>query len=691
MNGFFEELALALELPLSNPVQVFSLILIIILLSPILLKKLKIPGIIGLILAGLLIGPHGLGWLENNSAIELFSTIGLLYIMFIVGLELDIDGFKKSKHKSILFGVFTFIIPIGIGWPVCYYLLDYEQNASLLVASMFATHTLLAYPIISKFGISRNEAVVITVGGTILTDTAVLMLLGVIVGAEQGGLSALFWLRMGISITVFSLFMFLFVPKIATWFFSKLESEKTSHYVFVLATVFMSAFLAEIAGLEPIIGAFVAGLALNPLIPRSSTLMNRIEFIGNSLFIPFFLISVGMIVDLSVVFKGTDTLIAAGALTIVALSSKFLAASLTSKLFNFSSAQRNVIFGLSSAHAAATIAVIFVGYKFNIIDEKILNGTIILILITCIVASFVTERGAIRIVKEEETLGGEKIEETDSRKNERILLPIANFNTVDTLMEMAMFLKDKQSKNPITLSSVVHHDGNAEFNLSAIRRKLEDAERIMASNEVPVQSIATIDYNVASGIVRIAKEVHSNIILLGWPRKTSLMDRFFGHKTDNIIDKSDKNIFICHLVHPLSTHRRLLVYLPPYVELERGFNLILRKAFNMADELSLKVLFYCLPKTAKYIEEFIAGNQVKAFVLWELISAPGEFRLINSHIQKTDIFMVVNARKTSVSYSSYLDTIPRKLDQDFSENSVILIYPQVEDVADDLKSIGTTF
>jgi Kef-type K+ transport system membrane component KefB len=304
MNDFFTHLLREFERPLQSPVLVFSLILFIILLSPIVLKKLNIPSIIGLIISGVLIGPHGLNILEENSAIELFSTIGLLYIMFIAGLDLDMSQFKTNRNRSLIFGLFTFAIPIIVGYPVCRYVLGYDFNASFLTASMFATHTLVAYPIVSKLGISKNQAVAITVGGTILTDTAVLIILAVIMSNSQGSLNSDFWIRMGISLSVFAFVMFFIIPRVAKWFFQKLESEKHSHYIFVLSVVFFAAFLAEVAGVEKIIGAFIAGLALNRLIPHSSPLMNRIEFIGNSLFIPFFLISVGMIVDISVVLTG---------------------------------------------------------------------------------------------------------------------------------------------------------------------------------------------------------------------------------------------------------------------------------------------------------------------------------------------------------------------------------------------------
>src|SRR5690606_2556795 len=316
--------------------------------------------------------------------------------------------------------------------PVCYYLLGYDLMPSILIASMFATHTLVSYPIVNSYGISKREAVAITIGGTILTDTAVLIILAVIVGATQGEINQDFWVTLGVSSILLLFGMFGVIPRIAKWFYLKMESENTAGYIFVLDVVFFAAFLAEIGGLEPIIGAFVAGLTLNKLIPHSSALMNRIEFIGNAIFIPFFLISVGMIVDISVLMKGPAALIIAGTLTVVAVSGKFFAATATQWIFKYSGTQRNLIFGLSNAHAAATLAVIMVGYNYGVIDENVLNGTIVLILVTCIIASIITENASKKYVMnvDKAEVDYEQIEE----KEEQLLIPIANFSIMEPIL-----------------------------------------------------------------------------------------------------------------------------------------------------------------------------------------------------------------------------------------------------------------
>jgi len=672
---FFQQFIHEFQLPLKNPVLIFSLILFIILLSPILLKRLNIPGIIGLIISGVIIGPHGLNILAKNSAVDLFSTIGLLYIMFIAGLELDMNEFKANRNKSIVFGFFTFIIPLAIGFPVCYYLLKYNFDASFLTASMFATHTLVAYPIVSKLGISKNQAVAITVGGTILTDTAVLIILAVIMGKSQGTLNQEFWVQLGVSLTIFSIIMFLIIPKIAKWFFRKLESEKHSHYIFVLSVVFFAAFLAEVAGVEAIIGAFVAGLALNKLIPHSSALMNRIEFIGNALFIPFFLISVGMLVDISVLFSGPMAWIIAITLSVVAILGKWMAAKMTQLVFRYSKAQGKLIFGLSGAHAAATLAVILVGYEAKILDENILNGTIILILITCIVASLATEKAAKKIILETEEDPAALLQ-ADHIKNEHILIPIANIENLEKLLELSIFIKDKKSVNPISVLSVVSNNEEAELKIVNARNKLESFVKTASAAETKINIITTIDHNAISGISRISREIMADLIIREWPAKTGFLDKLVGETVDSVLTSTEKNTFICYLNKPLVLHKRIIIAAPPLCEHEIGFELWITKISRLSQELSIPVHLYCNSTTGKAVSKTMAIAKLP--VPFSLIPFDDwdDFLILARNIQENDLFVLISARKGTASYTQVLDNLPAKLEKHFAANSRVIIFPQ---------------
>lgn len=672
MTELIDKLIHEFQLPLENPVLVFCIILFIILLSPLILRKLNIPGIIVLIISGIVIGPFGIGLLEKSLFVDVFSTIGLLYIMFIAGLELDLNEFKAHRNKSLLFGFFTFFIPLGLGFPVCHYLLGYDFNASFLISSMFATHTLLTYPIVSKLGISKNQAVAITVGGTILTDTAVLIILAVIIGSHNGGLTSDFWIKLGISLTLFSAFMFLVIPRIAKWFFRKLESEKHSHYIFVLCVVFLAAFLAEIAGVEPIIGAFVAGLALNKLIPHSSALMNRIEFIGNSLFIPFFLISVGMLVDVRVIMTGPAALIVAATLTVVAIAGKWFASFITQLWFKYSVAQRQLIFGLSGAHAAATLAVILIGYREGIIDDNVLNGTVILILVTSIVSSFVTERAAKKIVVSE---GLDEVM-ADTSAPEQILIPIANTINIGKILEFAVLIKDKKSPQPISVLTVVPNNTEAEQNIAKTKQNLEGLIKETAATENNVEVLATIDHNAASGIARTAREIAADIILVGWPQKTGILEKLIGDKMDSILANTDKTLLICDLENSLVGSKRMYLIVPPLSELEIGFGIWVSKLAKLTAELSLPIELLSNQDTFDAIQKYTKNNKINFPVNLNLFNQWDNISLLSSNILPTDLFVLISSRKGYVSHFGYLDRIPSKMEKNFPNLGKIIVYPQ---------------
>ncbi|WP_163379440.1 cation:proton antiporter [Cyclobacterium sp. SYSU L10401] len=691
MEKLWNHLTHEFVLPLANPVLVFSLILFIILLAPIILRRFNVPGIIGLILAGVLVGPYGLNLLEKNSAIDLFSTIGLLYIMFIAGLELDLNEFKSNRNGSLLFGFFTFAFPLGIGFPVCHYILGYDFNASFLTASMFATHTMVAYPIVSALGIAKNRAVAITVGGTILTDTAVLIILAVIVGKSEGTLDSGFWIRLGISLSIFSAIVLILMPIIAKWFFKKLESEKHSHYIFVLSMVFLAAFIAELAGVEPIIGAFLAGLGLNKLIPHSSALMNRIEFIGNSLFIPFFLISVGMLVDIRVIFSGPMALIIAGTLSVVALFGKWVAAWFTQLILRYTPAQRNLIFGLSSGHAAATLAVILVGYRAEILDENILNGTVVLILITCLVSSLVTERAAKRLIIESENDNSDLLK-FQIEKQETLLLPFANVENIEKLLEFTIFIKDKKSINPISILSVVSNNEEAEINLVKARKKLEGFVEQAAAFDTEVNIITTLDLNPASGIARVSREIMADTIVLGWPRKSGLIQKIFGQKMDAIVSNTDRTIFICHLERPLLLHRSISVFVPEWAEKEFGFIHWFLKIARLSSELSAKVQFFSMGSTLESLQVLIQSNQVSASVKDHAVSDWEYFKNQSQNLAMDELVVLVAARKGSASYHHMMDNIPEKMESLIPENNILIIYPKKSENASEMEKFdGLSF
>ena len=673
-------------LPLTNPVLKFLLILVIILFAPIILNKIKIPHLLGLIIAGAVIGPNAINLMERDSSIILSGTAGLLYIMFLAGLEIDLADFKKNSKKSLVFGLYTFIIPMTLGIVTSLYILDFSLPTSVLLASMFASHTLIAYPLISKMGVAKNKAVNITVGGTLITDTLALLVLAVIVGMTTGEVNTEFWLRLSISIVVFGLIVMLLFPIIGRWFLKRID-DNVSQYIFVLVMVYLGAVLAEMAGIEAIIGAFLAGLALNRLIPHTSPLMNRIEFVGNAIFIPFFLIGVGMLIDYKAFFKDFDTIKVASVMIIVATTSKFLAAWITQKTYNFSADERRLIFGLSNAQAAATLAAVLVGYNIilgetetgepiRLLNESVLNGTILMILFTCTIASFVAQKGAKNIALSESA----DMSTNDEENQEKILIPISNIDTTDELINLGVTIKSKKNKDGLFALSIVDNaalDGSADKQAKKI---LSKAAVTAAATDNLLHGLLRYDLNIVNGITSVAKEHKITDLILGLHVNKGISNSFLGNLTEGILTKCNTTTLIYKPAQPFGTIKRHIIIVPENAEKEMGFPFWIIKVWNIARNSGAKLLFYGTKETLKFIQEIQSKHPIECefedFNDWD------DFLILARNFQKDDNLVIVLSRKDKPSFQNNMTKIPFYLNKYFKETSYILIYPMQSGVID---------
>lgn len=669
------------SLPLKNPVLLFSLILFIILFAPILLNKLRIPHLIGLIIAGAIIGPNGLNLMLRDSSITLFGTVGLLYIMFLAGLEIDLNTFKKNSWKSLIFGIYTFLIPMGLGIAAAVYILDFGILTSVLLASMFASHTLIAYPIISKLGIQNNRAVAIAVGGTLITDILALLVLAVIAGMAIGDIGNDFWVRLSISVLLFALTVMLLFPIISRWFFKKYD-DSILQYIFVLGMVFLGAFLAEAAGIEAIIGAFLAGLALNRLIPQTSPLMNRIEFVGNALFIPFFLIGVGMLINFEAFIKDWQTILVASVMTITATLSKFLAAWFTQKTFNFTNDERRVIFGLSNAQAAATLAAVLVGYNIiigesatgepiRLLNESILNGTILMILITCTIASFSAQKGAQSIALSESS--DEDSTERESN-DERILLAISDEKTVDELVHFSLTIKSKSNKRGLFALHVINNtvaDENVEKNAAKLMRMAVDNA---AATDHFMQKLIRYDLNIVNGISGVVRENKISDLILGLEKRKGFSENFLGNLTEGILNRCNTTTMIYKSSQPLATIKRNIVVIPDKAEREIGFLSWLVKVWNISRNTGSKLVFYASESTMTFIKEVHKTHPVEAD--FKIFTDWNDFLILAREVKRDDNLAIVMSRKGFISYHEQMVRIPDYLNKYFHDTNFVLIYPR---------------
>jgi Kef-type K+ transport system membrane component KefB len=659
------------ELPFKEPVIVFTVLITIILVAPIVFKKFKIPGIVGLIVSGMIIGPHAMNLVEFGESIKLLSTAGLLYLMFLAGLELNSRDLMRNRNMSLAFGALTFFIPLLLGFFVAHFLLSYNFLASLLIASMFSTHTLISYPIASRLGITRSLAVTITIGGTIITDTAVLVLLAFISSATKGSLTPIFWIRMVLSISAFSFLILWGVPKISIWFFKNLEGESGSQYIFVLAMLFISGLLARAAGIEPIIGAFLAGLALSTLIPPTSALMNRISFIGNNLFIPIFLISVGLMVDFTVFFNGFGALIFAIALVVVAIISKFLAAWVLQLIYKFTKVERQVIFGLSVSHAAAIIAVVIVGYDLKLIGLDVLNGAIMIILVSCFLGSFITDRYGRKLAVAE----SDKIP-VKAGSTERILVPVSNPATIEGLIDFAILIRESNANHPVYMLTVVPDDAFAQEQILKNHKMYESAISHAAAADTPLTLVSRVDLNVANGISRAVKELLITKIVLGWNGKMTTTNFFFGSIIENLISNTEQMVMVVKATNPINTMNRIIVSIPENAECEDGFRAWVETLRIMAARTSSMLLFSGFEKSLSDIRDICNTEAEGLKIEYQISNSPNPIIYQSQVITDQDLFVVIAARSRTLSYSHYFDHMPRDLARYYDDKSFMIIYPQ---------------
>jgi len=696
MSALFAHMSVTL--PLEDPILKFMLIMAIVLVAPLLLNRLKIPYLLGLIIAGAVIGPHGLNLVLRDSSIILSGTAGLLYIMFLSGLDLDMSDFRRSSRRSLVFGGYTFCVPLLLGIAAGYYLLGFGLYSSILLAGLFASQTLIAYPIVSKLGIARDKAVTIAVGGTVITDTLALLLLTVVVGLATGSVDDGFWWKLGSSVVGCILVITLLFPRIARWFFKRC-SDSVSQYVFVLVLVFLGAFLAQLAGLEPIIGAFLAGLALNRLIPRTSPLMNRIEFVGNAIFIPFFLIGVGMLIDYRAFFRDWASIEVAAVMIVLVTAAKYLAAYLTQQTFRLSTDQRTLLFGLSSAHVAATLAAVMVGYNvilghtpegdpIRLLDESVLNGTILMILVTCAVSTFATQRGAHNIA-----LKGARTDSDRTNTGEHLLIPVSHAEDIDELVGLGVALTKQKYRSLYALNAVDNKIDDPEVQKRA-NALLDRAASAGAGADVHIHKLLRYDVNIVNAIVSVVRERNITDLVLGMHRDDpaapgrNISDMLgagvlgsgilspLGQTIPDVLSRSNVTTFVYRAVQPLQTIRRHIVIVPRKAELEAGFRAWVLRIRHLAHDTGARPVFHATQQTIDHLRrQRRRGTDIASYVVHDPSENWDELPALLQRFGPDDCIWVVMSRRERISYQAAMSRVPGYLEEFLPQNNFVLVFP----------------
>ena len=662
--------------PITNPSLIFLLVLVIILLAPIIMGKLRIPHIIGMVLAGVAIGQYGFNILVRDDSFELFGRVGLYYIMFLAALEMDVEGVKKNKGKLSLFGLLTFAVPFTLTFIMSEWLLGYPTIASLLLGCLMASNTLIAYPIVSRYGQQRKPSVALSVGASMLSLLVALVVLAALVASHNGQTGVLFWLWFVAKFVIYCGGLTLLIPKLTRWFLRR-YSDAVMQFIFVMAMLFMSAVLSESIGLEGIFGAFLSGLILNRYIPHVSPLMNRIEFIGNALFIPYFLIGVGMLINVRLAFSDTGVLWVALAITLFGTAGKAIAAYLSALLFRLPlNTSGNMMFGLTSAHAAGAIAIIMVGMRLTtpdgsvLVTGEMLNGVVLMILLTCLISTVVTEQAAQQI-----TLRDKEIPQEDTQDDEKMLIPMKYPEYAVRLVNLAIMMRNPKLGRGLVGLSVVYDDVDMRLNQERGQRLLEKVQQYAAAADVKMQTQVRVAANIANGIKHAFKEFRASEIIIGMHMHPEVSASFWGEFHQSLFNGLNRQIIMARLKQPLSTIRRIEVAVPSRAQFEPGFYRWLERVARLSVNLECRTIFHGRTDTLALINQYVRNRHPEMRVEFMQMDHWNEMPRLAATIAEDHLFIVIAARKGTVSYKNALEHLPEEIQQFFSGKNIIIIFP----------------
>ena len=662
--------------PITSPTMIFFVVLCIILFAPIIMGKLRIPHIVGMVLAGVAVGPHGLNILAKDDSFDLFGHVGLYYIMFLAGLEMNMANFMKNRVRTFTHGIMAFVIPMVMGFIVNRTVLEYNVMTSVLLASMYASHTIITYPIIMRYGLARQRSVTIAVGATAVTDTLTLLVLAIVGGLFKGQITGGFWLMLFVKIAAVFFVIFFFFPRIARYFFHRYE-DNVAQFIFVLAMTFLGAWLMELIGMEGLLGAFLTGLVLNRYVPNVSPLMTHLEFVGNAIFIPYFLIGVGMLVNVRLLFGGLDTLQVAAVMIAVALTSKWIASFLTQKLFGMRGVERELIYGLSNAQAGATLAAVMVGYNLimpdggRLLNDDVLNGTVILILVTCIFSSFTTEQASKRIALENQAA----VPEDESSDDEKIMINIKHAETAETLVGLAILMRNRLLNRGMVALNVVYDDINRLSYQEKGRRLLEHVTKVANYADVGVQTQVRIATNITNGIKHAFKEFNASEMIIGMHNNDDSAKKFWGEFIPGLFNGLSRQITIVRCLRPLNTLRRIQVAVPSRAEFEPGFYRWLERLARMSENLDCRIQFHAKRETLSLINQYMQNRHPNVRAEYTFMAHWIDIAKLGGSVNDDHMFVVITARKGTISYKSALERLPEELTKYFSGKSLMIIFP----------------
>ena len=668
---------LAQYFPITDPTLTFFVVLLIILLAPIIMGKLRIPHIIGMVLAGVVVGKYGLNILVRDNSFELFGRVGLYYIMFLAALEMDMESIRKNRNRLLIFALLTFTVPLLLTYFMGIHLLNYGITASLLLGCIMASNTLVAYPIVSRYGLQRKPSVTLSVGSSIISLIFSLIMLAAIVASNKGEGSIGFWLFFVSKFVIYCAAAIFLLPRLTRWFLRR-YSDAVMQFIFVLASLFLCAALSAAIGLEGIFGAFLSGLILNRYIPSVSPLKNRLEFIGNAVFIPYFLIGVGMLINVRLLFTGGGILWAVICITLFGTLGKAIAAYAACFGFRMPISSGHMMFGMTSAHAAGAIAMVMVGMNLlgedgaPLVSAQMLNAVIVMILFTCIISSVITEQSAQRIILRDKEL---PVEAHRKANDQRILVPVKYPEYAERLMNMAILMLNRKQTRGLVALNVVYDGEHMHRNMEQGNRLLEQMTQYCAGSDIHIQTQTRIAANIANGIKHAFKEFQATEILIGMHTHKEVSTKFWGEFHQSLFNGLNQQITMARLAQPLNTIRRIQVAVPSRAEFEPGFYRWLERLSRIAGNLECRIQFHGRTETLSLVNEYIKNRHPQVRADYSNMDHWNELPKLANDVADDHLFVIVTARKGTVSYKNALEYLPDEIQRYFNGKNLVIIFP----------------
>ena len=668
---------LAQYFPITDPTLTFFVVLLIILLAPIIMGKLRIPHIIGMVLAGVVVGKYGLNILVRDNSFELFGRVGLYYIMFLAALEMDMESIRKNRNRLLIFALLTFTVPLLLTYFMGIHLLNYGITASLLLGCIMASNTLVAYPIVSRYGLQRKPSVTLSVGSSIISLIFSLIMLAAIVASNKGEGSIGFWLFFVSKFVIYCAAAIFLLPRLTRWFLRR-YSDAVMQFIFVLASLFLCAALSAAIGLEGIFGAFLSGLILNRYIPSVSPLKNRLEFIGNAVFIPYFLIGVGMLINVRLLFTGGGILWAVICITLFGTLGKAIAAYAACFGFRMPISSGHMMFGMTSAHAAGAIAMVMVGMNLlgedgaPLVSAQMLNAVIVMILFTCIISSVITEQSAQRIILRDKEL---PVEAHRKANDQRILVPVKYPEYAEQLMNMAILMLNRKQTRGLVALNVVYDGEHMHRNMEQGNRLLEQMTQYCAGSDIQIQTQTRIAANIANGIKHAFKEFQATEILIGMHTHKEVSTKFWGEFHQSLFNGLNQQITMARLAQPLNTIRRIQVAVPSRAEFEPGFYRWLERLSRIAGNLECRIQFHGRTETLSLVNEYIKNRHPQVRADYSNMDHWNELPKLANDVADDHLFVIVTARKGTVSDKNALEYLPDEVQRYFNGKNLVIIFP----------------